>query len=275
MERMGCTGGLASEKVERENMTKTRESDVRARERDECKRALAVNHDMRIIACGGAGCNLGEYIASNMPHVPVTYLNSDGASLARAKSGKVVQVGRDLTFGKSAIYPEVGEACAARCDGEIREALSGADMAIVVAGLGGGVGSGAAPYVAEVAKSMGISTFGIVVLPFSAETPRRATAMDSLRKLKSSTNLTIAIDNENLLRVKDLDFVKGMDLINQGALKIVQNFEEHLNKEYIRERLNEMEREDALQQSGMVTVSGSDFQSSRGDERTPLAPGSR
>jgi len=254
-----------------ENMTKTRESDIRARERDECKRALAVNHDMRIIACGGAGCNLGEYIASRMPHVPVTYLNSDGASLARAKSGKVVQVGRDLTFGKSAVYPEVGEACAARCDTEIREALDGANMAIVVAGLGGGVGSGAAPYVADVAKSMGISTFGIVVLPFAAEMPRRATAMEALKKMKGSTSLTIAMDNENLLRVKDLDFSKGMDIINEGALKIVQSFEEHLKKEYLREHLNQMEREDSIAQPGMVTMNGSNFQASQGDERNALA----
>ncbi len=236
---------------------KTPETDLRAREREECKRALAVNHDMRIIACGGAGCNLGEHIASAMPHVPVTYLNSDGASLARAKTGKVVQVGRDLTFGKSAIYPEVGEACAARCDSEIRDALEGADLAIVVAGLGGGVGSGAAPYVAKVAKSMGIATFGVVVLPFRAEESRRATAMDALDRMHASTMKTIAIDNENLLRVKNLDFGSGMSVINEGALKIVQHFEEHLNKEYMRARLNEMEREDSRAEANMVSVSDS------------------
>jgi cell division GTPase FtsZ len=232
----------------------TSETDVRAREREECRRALSVSHDMRIIACGGAGCNLGEYIAGEMPHVTVTYLNSDEASLTRAKSGKVVQVGRDLTFGKSALYPEVGEACAARCDKEVRDALDGADMAIVVAGLGGGVGSGAAPYVANVAKSMGISTFGIVVLPFAAESQRRSVAMESLARMKLATNLTIAIDNEKLLRVKDVDFVKGMHIVSEGALKIVQNFEEHLKKEYIRERLNELEREDSAAASGMVTL---------------------
>lgn len=252
--------------------TKTRESDVRAREREECKRALAVNHDMRIIACGGAGCNLGEHIASAMPHIPVTYLNSDGTSLARAKTGKVVQVGRDLTFGKSAIYPEVGEACAAKCDSEIREALDGADLAIVVAGLGGGVGSGAAPYVASIAKSMGIATFGVVVLPFKAEESRRATAMEALNRMHASTLKTIAMDNESLLRVKNLDFASGMNVINEGALKIVQHFEEHIRKEYIRDRLNEMEREDARAEASMVSVSDSRPNAPSPAERSPLAP---
>jgi cell division GTPase FtsZ len=234
---------------------KTRETDVRAREREECERALAVSHDMRIIACGGAGCNIGEHIASAMPHVTLTYLNSDEASLGRAKTGKVVQVGKDVTFGRSAVYPEVGEACAARCEKEIRDALEGADLAIVVAGLGGGIGSGAAPYVAKLANSMGISTFGIAILPFAAEGPRRASALQTLKAMKDETNLTIAIDNENLLRVKDLDFNRGMHLVNEGALKIVQNFEEHLVKEYIHARLNEMELEDARLESGLVTVS--------------------
>ncbi|MFH0815523.1 MAG: hypothetical protein V1934_01725 [Methanobacteriota archaeon] len=187
------------------------ESDVMSRERDECKRELTWNHGLRIIACCDAGYKPDKHITSALPNITATYLNSDWASLTKAKSGKVVQVGRDRTFGKSAVYPGVGEACTARCDAEIRKALNGADMAIVVAGLGGGVGSGAAPYVADVAKSMGIFTFDIVVLPFAAEAPRRAAAMEYLKRMKGSTNLTIAMDNENLHRAKGLGFCKDMD----------------------------------------------------------------
>lgn len=255
-------------------LAENRESEVRARERESYLRELAVEHDMRIIACGGAGCNVGEYIVGKMPHVPITYLNSDESSLKRAKSGKVVQVGRDVTYGRSALYPEVGEACAARCEKEIREALEGADMAIVVAGLGGGVGSGAAPYVASVANEMGIATFGIVVLPFVAERGRRSVAIDALAKMKERTSLTVAIDNEMLTRVKDVSMDQAFHVVNEGALRIVQNFEENLKKEFMREELNEMERADASGAGVSFGVSDSGRGGAQRGE-TPVAPGTR
>jgi len=255
-------------------IAENRESEVRARTREAFLRELAVEHDMRIIACGGAGCNVGEYIAERMPHVPVTYLNSDEGSLKRAKSGKVVQVGRDVTFGRSALYPEVGEACAARCEKDIREALDGADMAIVVAGLGGGVGSGAAPYVASLANSMGIATFSVVVLPFSAEKSRRTVAMDTLAKMKQITHLTVAIDNDTLLKLSSISMDQAFNVVNDGALKIVQNLEEHLKKEFLRAELEEMERADAAEPGSGFSVSEYGRNGSQRGE-TPFAPGSR
>jgi cell division protein FtsZ len=223
------------------------ESEVRARQMEAYRSDLAVENDLRIVACGGAGCNVGEYIAERLPRVPITYLNSDEASLKRARSGKVVQVGRDVTFGKSAIYPEVGEACVERCEGDIRDALDGASMAIVVAGLGGGVGSGAAPYVASLAKSMGIAPFGIVILPFEAEKGRRGVALETLAKMKGVTKNVIAIDNQSLLRLKDVPIDQGFTIVNQGALKVVQGLEDSLRKEFLRQELVDLERSEAAE----------------------------
>ena len=130
---------------------------------------------IKVVGVGGGGGNaLGHMLAADLNGVEFICANTDAQALSSMDADKSIQLGANTTKGLGAgADPDVGRAAAIEDKGAIGEALKGADMVFITAGMGGGTGTGAAPIVAEVAKSMGILTVAVVTTPFPFEGRKR------------------------------------------------------------------------------------------------------
>ncbi|NLJ74010.1 MAG: cell division protein FtsZ [Firmicutes bacterium] len=162
--------------------------------------------DIKVIGCGGGGSNaVNRMIAADLQGVQFIALNTDAQALQMSEANLKIQIGQKLTKGLGAgSNPEIGQRSAEESKEEIRQALEGADMVFITAGMGGGTGTGAAPVVAEVAKEVDALTVGVVTKPFSFEGRRRqAQAEKGIEKLKSKVDTLIIIPNDRLLQVAE------------------------------------------------------------------------
>jgi len=142
---------------------------------------------IKIIGVGGAGGNVVTQMAEeNFDQVETIICNTDVKALKRNKSHKKIELGKKLTRGMGAgARPEVGENAAEESITEIAEAIEGANMIFIAAGMGGGTGTGAAPTIARMAKEKQILTVGIVTIPFSFEgTKRRSAGLSGVERLR-------------------------------------------------------------------------------------------
>ena len=159
---------------------------------------------IKVIGVGGAGCNaVNRMIDEGMQGLEFIAINTDSQALIASKADKRVRIGDKSTRGLGAGgNPEVGRTAAEESRDEIREALVGADMVFITAGMGGGTGTGAAPIVAEICREMNALTIGVVTKPFDFEGPRRAkSAEDGIINLKDRADTLIVIPNDRLLRL--------------------------------------------------------------------------
>lgn len=159
-----------------------------------------------VIGVGGGGMNaLETMIKSKIAGVDFVAVNTDLQVLARSNATKKIQIGKNLTKGLGAgANPEVGKAAAEENLEEIKQILNGADMVFIACGMGGGTGTGAAPVIAEAAKSMGILTVGVVTKPFYFEgAKRRQIAENGIEELKSKVDTLITIPNDKILSIID------------------------------------------------------------------------
>lgn len=160
--------------------------------------------DIKVIGCGGAGSNaVNRMIAADLKGIHFVALNTDAQALQMSEAHQKVQLGQKLTKGLGAgADPSVGQRSAEESRDEIRQALEGADMVFITAGMGGGTGTGAAPVVAEVAKELHALTVGVVTKPFTFEGRRRKEQADKgIELLKSKVDTLITIPNDRLLQV--------------------------------------------------------------------------
>lgn len=161
---------------------------------------------IRVVGVGGGGGNtVNRMINSKMRGVDFVAINTDAQALANNDAGIKIQIGKDTTRGLgSGADPEIGRRSAEESKEEIYEALKGSDMVFVTCGMGGGTGTGAAPYVAEVAKELGALTIGVVTKPFAFEGARRKKMADlGIQELKDKVDTMITIPNDRLLQVID------------------------------------------------------------------------
>ncbi len=161
---------------------------------------------IKVIGVGGGGNNMINHIASkNIKGVELIAANTDIQALKKSKAHKKIQLGTKLTSGLGAgMKPEVGEKAAEESYDEIKEALNGADLVFISAGMGGGTGTGAAPVVAKAAKEVGALAVGVVTTPFRFEGPRRTKlANEGIENLKAIADSIIIIPNERLLEIID------------------------------------------------------------------------
>ena len=161
---------------------------------------------IKVVGVGGGGVNaVNRMIERNLRGVEFIAINTDIQALMTSDAELKLDIGRELTRGLGAgSDPEVGRQAAEAHRDEIEDALKGADMVFIAAGEGGGTGTGAAPIVAEVAKSLGALTIGIVTRPFSFEGRRRAVQADAgVAKLKEKVDTLIVVPNDRLLSVVD------------------------------------------------------------------------
>ncbi len=159
-----------------------------------------------VVGIGGGGNNaVDRMIESGMNTVEFIAMNTDKHVLLKSKAGVKIQLGEKLTRGLGAgANPEVGEKAAEESRDEITALMKGCDMVFITAGMGGGTGTGAAPVVAEVAKSMGILTVGVVTKPFAFEGRSKAmTALNGIEKLKTNVDSLVVIPNDNILKIVD------------------------------------------------------------------------
>jgi len=162
--------------------------------------------NIKVIGVGGGGNNaVNRMIAAGLRGVEFVAVNTDAQALKGAMAPIKLQIGNKLTKGLGAgADPEVGNRAAEESRDEIANALRGADMVFVTAGMGGGTGTGAAPIVAEVAKEMGALTVGVVTKPFTFEgRKRQLQAEKGIQGLKAKVDTLITIPNDRLLQVVD------------------------------------------------------------------------
>ncbi|MBQ8591204.1 MAG: cell division protein FtsZ [Lachnospiraceae bacterium] len=159
-----------------------------------------------VVGVGGAGNNaVNRMIDENIEGVDFIGINTDKQALQLCKAPKLLQIGEKLTKGLGAgAKPEVGEKAAEESLEEITATIKGSDMVFVTCGMGGGTGTGAAPVVASIAKSMGILTVGVITKPFAFEGKARMNnAMSGIEKLKENVDTLIVIPNDKLLQIVD------------------------------------------------------------------------
>ena len=182
--------------------------------------------NIKVIGCGGGGGNaVNRMIQEGLRDVEFIAINTDKQALTLSHAQNKIQIGDKLTKGLGAgANPEIGKKAAEESRDEITEAISGADMVFITAGMGGGTGTGAAPVVAEIAKSMGILTVGIVTKPFPFEGRRRMTHAEmGIANLKEKVDTLVTIPNERLLSMVDKkttlleSFKKADDVLRQGV----------------------------------------------------------
>jgi cell division protein FtsZ len=152
---------------------------------------------------GGGGNAVNNMITAGLQGVDFVVANTDAQALAMTKADRVIQMGVQVTEGLGAgSQPEVGRAAAEECLDEIIDHLNGTHMCFVTAGMGGGTGTGAAPIVAQAARSKGILTVGVVTKPFQFEGQRRMRIADEgINELQKSVDTLIVIPNQNLFRI--------------------------------------------------------------------------
>ncbi|MDP2775604.1 MAG: cell division protein FtsZ, partial [Nocardioides sp.] len=161
---------------------------------------------IKVVGIGGGGVNaVNRMIEVGLKGVEFIAINTDAQALLMSDADVKLDIGRELTRGLGAgANPDVGARAAEDHADEIEEVMKGADMVFVTAGEGGGTGTGGAPIVAEVAKSLGALTVGVVTRPFGFEGRRRAGSADEgIAQLREEVDTLIVIPNDRLLEVGD------------------------------------------------------------------------
>lgn len=219
---------------------------------------------IKVIGVGGGGGNTVEYmIACGVQGVEFVSANSDAQTLSRSSAQRTIQLGRTgLGAGGK---PDMGREAAEAAVESIRQAIEGAHMLFITAGMGGGTGTGAAPVIARVAKEMGILTVGVVTKPFGWEGSRRMRNADQgLAELQANVDSLIVVLNEKLLAVfgddvtQDTAFAHANDVLKNavGGIAEIINGYGHVNVDF--EDVRTVMGEPGKAMMGTASASGPD-----------------
>ncbi|HEX5181681.1 MAG TPA: cell division protein FtsZ [Allosphingosinicella sp.] len=179
-----------------------------------------------VIGVGGAGGNaVANMIANDVQGVDFIVANTDAQALNASPADQRIQLGLRITQGLGAgSRPEIGKAAAEEALAEIDQALEGAHMCFIAAGMGGGTGTGAAPVIAKAARDKGVLTVGVVTKPFSFEGNRRGRAAEAgIQELQQHVDTLIVIPNQNLFRIANPNttfkeaFMMADEVLQQGV----------------------------------------------------------
>jgi len=188
---------------------------------------------IKVMGVGGCGGNAVDYmIEKNVMGVEFICANTDLQSLKKSQANTIVQIGEILTQGLGAgARPDKGKQAALDDKDKIIEALEGADMLFIAAGMGGGTGTGATPVIAQIAKELGILTVAVVTKPFNFEGRRVQVANDGIEELVNYVDSLITIPNEKLMGVlgSDVTFVDAFGAANDVLYSAVSGIVEIIN----------------------------------------------
>ncbi|GAB3035833.1 cell division protein FtsZ [Nocardioides flavus (ex Wang et al. 2016)] len=179
---------------------------------------------IKVVGIGGGGVNaVNRMIEVGLKGVEFIAINTDAQALLMSDADVKLDIGRELTRGLGAgANPEVGAKAAEDHADEIEEVIKGADMVFVTAGEGGGTGTGGAPVVARIARSLGALTIGVVTRPFAFEGRRRAnSAEEGISQLREEVDTLIVIPNDRLLSITDRN-VSILDAFKQADQVLLQ-----------------------------------------------------
>lgn len=186
---------------------------------------------IKVLGIGGAGGNIvGRLVGDKIKGVELAALNTDLQALRLLEGLKKIQIGKNLTKGLgSGMNPEIGKMAVEESQKEIQDFLKDTDLVFLTAGLGGGIGSGAIPLIAEMAKNSGILTLAMVTKPFVFEGRKRwEIAEKSLEELKNKVDALITISNDHLLKIVDRNttilqtFSLADEVLKQGVKGITE-----------------------------------------------------
>lgn len=184
---------------------------------------------IKIVGVGGAGNNIIDYITKQGIYGAETIaINTDVAHLRMIQAMKKLVIGKELTKGLGAGGdPEKGKLAAQESLKEIKEHLKGVDLIFILAGLGGGTGTGAAPIVAQVAKENGALTIAFVIMPMKYEGARVLKAIQGLNRLRDYCNTVVVIDNEKLVsRAGNLPIYEAFNVANSLVASMIRGLVE-------------------------------------------------
>ena len=186
---------------------------------------------IKVIGVGGGGNNaVDRMIDAGVTKAEFICVNTDAQQLSNVKAPTVLQIGAKLTSGLGAgAKPEIGRQAAEETKDDIKNLVKDADMVFVTAGMGGGTGTGAAPIIAEAAKSAGILTVAVVTKPFAFEGPQRMrNAEEGIKNLAERVDSIVTIPNDLLLKIADKkvtindSFKLADDILRQGVQGIIE-----------------------------------------------------
>ncbi len=197
----------------------------------EIKPEIEALASIKVIGVGGSGgSSVNRMIASKIRGVEFIVMNTDLQALQYSQAQHKLHIGKTITRGLGAgADPEVGLHAAEESANEIREMLKGADMVFITCGLGGGTGSGASPFIANVAKELGILTVAVVTRPFGFEgAQRRAIAEAAYEKLANQVDTIVAIPNDRILQIIDrkTSLVEAFEIVDDVLRQGVQGISE-------------------------------------------------
>ena len=186
---------------------------------------------IKVVGIGGGGNNaVDRMIEAGVTKAEFICVNTDAQQLSNVKASTVLQIGTKLTNGLGAgAKPEIGRQAAEETKDEIKNIVKDAEMVFVTAGMGGGTGTGAAPIIAEAAKSLGILTVAVVTKPFFFEGPQRMrNAEEGIKQLAERVDAIVTIPNDLLLKIADKkvtindSFKLADDVLRQGVQGIIE-----------------------------------------------------
>ncbi len=179
--------------------------------------------NIKVLGIGGGGSNTADFIIKNKMDGIKTYsINTDAQALDQSKADVKIHIGKTLTKGLGAgAIPEIGRSAAEESRNEIIEHLQGADIAFVASGMGGGTGTGAAPYIASLAKELGILTIAIVTKPFAFEgRTRMEKAIEGIARLNDVADITVVIPNQKLIEEHEDKYIEDAFTIPDDVLRV-------------------------------------------------------
>lgn len=179
-----------------------------------------------VIGIGGAGNNLINHLSKmEVEGITTIGINTDECHLAEIEADKKMFIGKTITRGRgSGGHKEIGSQAAELAADSLSEMVKDSDIVFLIAGLGGGTGTGATPVIGRLAKAQGALVIGIGILPFAAEATRRKRAKRGFNELKKVAESTILLDNNKLLDIApDLSAEEGLNVMNSMISKIIIN----------------------------------------------------
>lgn len=210
-----------------------------------------------VIGIGGAGCNIvNDIYWTGDCSIEVIAINMDRRALSDVGAHHHINICKKVTRGEGAKGdPELGRSCGKAHSQEIEEALNGFDVAFIIAGMGGGTGTGVTPVVAEIARKLNMITFVIAINPFSFETARRRVAKEGLRRIRQSGCINVVVENELLLKNRpELSMEKAFQETNRSIFNFIKDNAQKVKQAFI-DQSGEMDG--VMKDAGEEKVSGS------------------
>jgi cell division protein FtsZ len=236
---------------------------------------------IRVVGVGGGGGNaIGSMMSKGLQGVDFYAINTDLQALARNTAPAKIQIGKNLTRGLGAgADPSIGQRAVEEDREEITRALTGSDMVFITAGMGGGTGTGGAPVVANIAKSLGALVVGIVTMPFRCEGKKRFSQADTgIMELKKQVDTLIVIPNQKLLAIVEprTPLQEAFDVANHVLYGATRGISELItvpgliNVDFADVRTVMREMGDAVMGSGVASGEGRAIEAANAAISSPL-----